>query len=103
MLSFAAMIRFYKGEWKGETLPVNDSEDVVAFFAEVWKCDNASDVANTVLANAKFWGEDLTKIEGMVESVRQSLEEVERSFDSVILSSLVDPSLRNPPFWAKAQ
>lgn len=77
MLSFAAMIRFYKGEWKGEILPVNDSEDVVAFFAEAWKCGNASQVANRVLANAKFWGEDLTKIEGMVEGVAKSLEEVE--------------------------
>ena len=77
MLSFAAMIRFYKGEWKGEILPVNDSEDVVGFFTEVWKRDNTSDVANTVLANTKFWGEDLTKIEGMVESVINALEEVE--------------------------
>ena len=78
ILSFAALIRFYKGEWRGEILPVYDSEDVVAFFTEAWKGNNASHVANKVLANAKFWGEDLTKIAGMVESVTKSLEEVER-------------------------
>jgi tagaturonate reductase len=78
MLSFAAMIRFYKGEWKGEILPVNDSEDIVAFFAGVWKRDNARQVANTVLANVNFWGEDLTKIAGMSEGVIKALEEVER-------------------------
>jgi tagaturonate reductase len=78
MLSFAAMIRFYKGEWKAEKLPVNDSEEVVTFFAEVWQGDTAN-VANTVLANSKFWGQDLTKIDGIAEGVRQALEEVERS------------------------
>ncbi|HMG89446.1 MAG TPA: tagaturonate reductase [Chryseolinea sp.] len=80
VLSFAAMIRFYKGEWRGENLPVNDSADVVSFFNEVWKSNNASHVATSVLANKSLWGEDLTKIEGMVESVNQAMNMVERSF-----------------------
>jgi tagaturonate reductase len=78
--AFAAMIRFYKGEWRGESLPVNDSQEVVSFFSEVWKSDDAGHVANAVLANEKFWGEDLTKISRVAESVRQSLDEIERSF-----------------------
>jgi tagaturonate reductase len=78
ILAFAALIRFYKGEWKGEALPVNDAPDVISFFKEVWKCNNANDVVNAVLANKALWGEDLTRVGGMVESVQQSLEEVER-------------------------
>jgi tagaturonate reductase len=53
---------------------------VIAFFNEVWKGDNMDQVANAVLANAKFWGEDITKIEGLSKSVAQSLNEVELSF-----------------------
>ncbi|HEX6892943.1 MAG TPA: tagaturonate reductase [Chryseolinea sp.] len=80
IVSFAAMIRFYKGEWKGEQLPVNDSPEVIAFFNEVWKGDNMEQIANAVLANEKFWGEDITKIEGLAQRVGQSLDEIERSF-----------------------
>ncbi len=32
--AFAALIRFYKGTWKGESLPVQDSEDIVSFFKD---------------------------------------------------------------------
>jgi tagaturonate reductase len=78
ILSFASMIRFYKGEWDNEKLPVNDSPEVVTFFTDAWKRNNASDIANSVLANDSLWGDDLTKLEGMVESVRHSLEEIDR-------------------------
>jgi tagaturonate reductase len=76
ILSFAALIRFYKGDWNGEQLPVNDSPDVVAFFKEVWKGDDTDQVAKSVLSNATMWGEDLTRIKGMVESVIRTLDEV---------------------------
>ncbi len=76
IFSFAAMIRFYKGEWRGEVLPVNDSADVVSFFADTWKCDNTDHVVKSVLSNSMLWGEDLTKIEGLTDSVKQALNEV---------------------------
>jgi tagaturonate reductase len=76
IFSFAALIRFYKGEWKGETLPVNDSPEVLGFFNEVWKCDDSNHVAYKVLSNTPYWGEDLTKIEGMAESVKRALDEM---------------------------
>ena len=76
ILSFAAMIRFYQGEWKGETLPVNDSADIVSFFSDVWKCENTVHVVKSVLTNSMLWGEDLTRIEGLADSIRQALDEV---------------------------
>ena len=76
IFSFAAMIRFYKGEWKGEALPVNDSADVVSFFADTWKCEDTNHVVKSVLANSMLWGEDLTKIEGLTDSIKQALDEV---------------------------
>ena len=76
IFSFAAMIRFYKGEWKGESLPVNDSADVVSFFKDTWKSDNTDHVVKSVLANSMLWGEDLTKIEGLADSINRALDEV---------------------------
>ena len=32
LYSLAALIRFYKGEWKGESIPLNDSPAVLQFF-----------------------------------------------------------------------
>lgn len=76
VFSFAAMIRFYKGHWKGEELPVNDAPDVIAFFKEAWKSDNADHVAKTVLSNQTLWGADLTEITGLVEQLKLSLEQL---------------------------
>ena len=72
--SFAALVMFYKGEWNGERLPVNDSEEVIAFFIEVWKRDNLQDVVTSVLSNATIWGMDLTKVDGLWESATKALE-----------------------------
>lgn len=74
ILSFAALISFYKGEWNGERLPVNDSADVLSFFNDVWRHDDLHDVASSVLSNATLWGTDLTKVEGMIDNVKASLE-----------------------------
>jgi tagaturonate reductase len=70
------LIRFYKGEWRGERLPVNDSEEVITFFNDVWKCDNTSQVAHKVLSKKSLWGEDLTKVDGMAEGVKEWLEQL---------------------------
>ena len=74
--AFAALIRFYKGDWKGEALPVNDSADVISFFADTWKSDSIDQVVNSILANSTLWGEDLTKIDGLGTSIKRALDEV---------------------------
>ena len=74
IFSFAALIRFYKGEWKGESLPVSDSSEVMAFFNEVWKHKDTGHVAKSVLSNAALWGADLTKIDGLGELVTEELQ-----------------------------
>jgi len=76
--SFASLIRFYKGTWKGENLPVNDSPEVVNFFRDAWKNNDNDEVLHSVLSNKAFWGEDLSKIDGLYACLKSSLEEVER-------------------------
>lgn len=74
--SFAALICFYKGDRKGETLPVEDSAEVVSFFTETWKCNDPDHVVNAALANSTMWGEDLTKIDGLAISLKEALHEM---------------------------
>jgi tagaturonate reductase len=76
--AFACLIRFYKGSWKGQILPVEDSSDIITFFQEIWKSSENNDkVVQQTLENAEFWGEDLTKINGLSEALVLALSEIE--------------------------
>lgn len=72
--TFACLIRFYKGEWKGKSLPLNDDSEVMAEFAHIWKSNNFEIVANKVLKNSAYWGEDLTKVKGLTKAISSALE-----------------------------
>lgn len=71
--SLACLIRFYGKEWNGKQLPVKDSQDVTDFFADVWKSNDTDVVVNKVLSHVEFWGEDLTKIEGLNSAVTKAI------------------------------
>lgn len=74
VFSLAAMLRFYNGEWKGEKIPLNDSPDVLQFFKEAWESYEDRHFVKKVLSNELFWGEDLSRIELLVERVESDLE-----------------------------
>ena len=76
--SLAALIRFYKGTWKGETLPVNDTPEVVSFFQEVWLTQEKKQIAIKVLSNSTLWDTDLTRLKGAVDTVAESLDKIEK-------------------------
>ena len=75
--AFASLIRFYKGTWNGETLPVQDSDDIVATFAKIWESNDYTKVAKNALSISDFWGEDLTKVENLTEAVALALKEID--------------------------
>ncbi|MGE5943968.1 MAG: tagaturonate reductase, partial [Flavobacteriales bacterium] len=75
--AFAALIRFYKGTWNGESLPVQDNDDIVATFAEIWKSNDYSEIAKNALSIEDYWGEDLTKIDHLTEAVALALNEID--------------------------
>ncbi len=60
VMAMAALFQFYKGTQNGETLPVSDDEEVIAFFQNAWQMENPNEVAKTILANAELWGQDLS-------------------------------------------
>ncbi|TDW48029.1 tagaturonate reductase [Flavobacterium sp. 270] len=75
--AFAALIRFYKGTWNGQDLPVNDSEDITTFFNELWKSDDYEKIARLTLQNKGFWDEDLTEIPSLTKAIAIALEEID--------------------------
>lgn len=79
LFSLAALIRFYKGSWNGEAIPVNDSSDITAFFTKVWKEESIEQVVQKTLSNQEFWGQDLTKIPGLTVSVTRHLQQIEQN------------------------
>lgn len=75
--SFACLIRFYKGSWNGKSLPIKDSSDIIAKFAEIWKLNDYSEIAKSALSIEDFWGEDLNTIENLTEAIALALNEID--------------------------
>jgi tagaturonate reductase len=74
--AFASLIVFYKGEWHGETMPVNDTPAVVDFFRSVWKNEDPGSIAHKVLSNQELWKQDLLPIPGLAQSVESHLRQI---------------------------
>lgn len=74
--SLAALICFYKGEWNGTPIPLNDTPEVLAFAKEAWK-NNSEEAAEKFLSNTRFWNIDLTSISGLNERIVQNIRELE--------------------------
>ena len=75
--AFACLIRFYKGTCQGESLPVQDNDDIVAAFADIWNSNDYLKIAKQALSIQDYWGEDLTKVGNLIEAVAYALEEIE--------------------------
>lgn len=76
LMALAALILFYRGEWQGEKIMLNDSPEVIAFFQQAWKNDDPAAVTGAVLTNTDCWGQDLTRIEGLHELVTKHLRQL---------------------------
>lgn len=75
--SLACLIQFYKGTWNNEVLPVKDSPEIVEAFKNAWQLGSLDLVATKILSNDEFWGEDLTKINGLSKAMILALNEIE--------------------------
>lgn len=88
--SLASLIAFYngtnmegaalRGDRNGELYFINDSSDVLEVFASLYNNDyptkkaKALEIASSVLAKTEWWGQDLTKINGLTDKVALYLE-----------------------------
>ncbi len=77
--TFASLLRFYKGDWKGTALPVQDSKEIVDAFSKIWKLNDTSKIVQTALGNKDFWGQDLNEIKNLRQALIIGLEEIENN------------------------
>lgn len=81
--SLAFYIAFYQGvrlDENGfvglrgnEEYPIKDDHGILTFY-DAHKADDSRTLANAVLSNTSFWGEDLTAINDLLEAVTKDLE-----------------------------
>ncbi len=71
--AFAALIRFYQGEFNGQELPVNDDQTIVNEFAAIWKSNDYDKIAEQVLQNVSYWEQDLTQVPDLKEQIAKAL------------------------------
>lgn len=76
LYSLAALVLFYKGEWKGEVIPLNDTPQVLAFFKKAWSTNDPHAVVEHVLSNEDLWKTDLTRIDGFSRTVGKFVMEI---------------------------
>ncbi|NJL75891.1 MAG: hypothetical protein HC892_13575 [Saprospiraceae bacterium] len=61
MEAFVYLIRFYKGSWENETLPVRDQPATIAFFNTVFELPTVQAQVAAILSNTSLWGSDLSR------------------------------------------
>ena len=78
VLVFSAMIRFYKGKWRGQPIPLNDDPAQIAWFRQLWESNiSPRDLAAAVLSNQSLWGADLSAIPNLTDTVATDLTRID--------------------------
>lgn len=73
--SLAALIVFYKGEWRETAIPLNDNAEIITFFKSAWQKPTTEQLVRTILSNKLLWDQDLTLVEGLTEKTENYIEE----------------------------
>lgn len=77
VFALAALIRFYQGTTPtGETIPLQDEADRIAFFQQAWT-QHAADLnklVDTILGHETIWEQDLRRVPGLAALVTHYLE-----------------------------
>lgn len=72
--ALACLIRFYKGSYKEQSLPVQDDAEVVAVFNRLWATHDYKLIAHEVLSYISFWDQDLTKVNDLEGQITKALD-----------------------------
>ncbi|MBU7591559.1 tagaturonate reductase [Metabacillus halosaccharovorans] len=78
VFSLSALLYFYKGKRGDESITLVDDESTLHLFKDCWSLysDNMEELVSTILSNEKLWGNDLSKIPQLTESVVNQLKKI---------------------------
>jgi tagaturonate reductase len=74
MQTFAALLVFYKGEWKGQAIALKDSQEVLNTLKIAWESEPFA--LESILSNTSLWDKDLTQLAGFIEQIRKFVKEL---------------------------
>jgi tagaturonate reductase len=66
--SFTMLIRFYRGDYAGERVPLNDSADILEFFKQMESLP-VEDAVHKILESKILWDMDLTQVPGLEQRI----------------------------------
>lgn len=72
--AFAALLRFYKGTWKGEKLPIQDEPALIAVFDAAWALPSLEETVATLLQSEALWEMDLSIYKDLQEKIIHTLQ-----------------------------
>lgn len=75
--ALASLIRFYKGNWNGQSLPVQDSDEIMEQFSKIWESNDQTEIAKNALSIQGFWRQDLNTVPNLTEAISLALKEME--------------------------
>ncbi|MFF2449211.1 tagaturonate reductase [Neobacillus sp. NPDC058068] len=83
VFSFSCLLYFYKGKRGLEDIELDDHPTVLSLFTTLWEkydCQEleVSELVTVVLADKQLWGEDLTAIPGLAETMTNHLVRIEQ-------------------------
>ena len=78
VIAFAAFIRLYRGEWRGEPIALNDDPEALAWFKQQWtEAESTEELVQAVLSNVALWERDLMAAPGLATAVCENLRAIE--------------------------
>lgn len=79
VFGLAAIITYYKGGKRsdGADITPNDAAEIVQLLKDLWATNDTQKVAEGVLAAEMIWHEDLNKIPGLTQLVKEDLDKIQ--------------------------
>ncbi|MDA3852663.1 MAG: tagaturonate reductase [Bacteroidales bacterium] len=96
VFSLATLSVYYRGEYKGETIVLQDDQASIDFMKKVWANfdlnKDYSVLATAILAYEELWGRDLNQLNGLSEKLAQFIESiltegVEKTLDLILMDN----------------
>jgi tagaturonate reductase len=76
-VAFAALIRFYQGDWQGVVIPLKDEAVTLERIQHVLQSNlTLPEKVNTILSVSDVWGADLSTIPNLVERITAIVEQI---------------------------
>jgi tagaturonate reductase len=84
VFGLSALLLFYKGEYNGEQINLNDDPIVIAYFLEKWEqySKNKIDIytsVNSILSETTIWESDLNQLTGLTEMVTLNITAIQKN------------------------